>query len=245
MGLIMRRNLMAAKSGYTAKDYVQDGLIAMWDGIENAGWGVHDPNMTDWMNLGSLGGYATKNGTPIVYADHIRLQDQTDENMSYFNTGINCSYFIGLNLTFEVLCTSELVLSSDGVGIFSCIQSAGLGLKPTASGKRFYFNDGSAKTVFADNEQIWTTPVSISNTKSENHISAYKNGTFVASKSGVGVLRNSNQNMWIGADPGGSGLAFNAPMTGNIYCVRFYGRDLSDAEIAANYAIDKARFGLP
>jgi hypothetical protein len=25
----------------TARDYVQDGLIAMWDGIENAGWGTH------------------------------------------------------------------------------------------------------------------------------------------------------------------------------------------------------------
>ena len=32
----------------TAKDYVQDGLIAMWDGVENAGWGVHDPNATVW-----------------------------------------------------------------------------------------------------------------------------------------------------------------------------------------------------
>ena len=31
-----------AKPGYTAKDYAQNGLLAMWDGIENAGWGVHD-----------------------------------------------------------------------------------------------------------------------------------------------------------------------------------------------------------
>ena len=45
------RNGAWAKSGYTAKDYVQDGLIAMWDGIENAGWGVHDPNATVWKDL--------------------------------------------------------------------------------------------------------------------------------------------------------------------------------------------------
>ena len=25
----------------TARDYVQNGLVAMWDGIENAGWGQH------------------------------------------------------------------------------------------------------------------------------------------------------------------------------------------------------------
>ena len=35
----------------TARDYVQDGLIAMWDGIENAGWGTHDPNATVWKDL--------------------------------------------------------------------------------------------------------------------------------------------------------------------------------------------------
>lgn len=26
---------------YTASDYVQEGLVAMWDGIENAGLGEH------------------------------------------------------------------------------------------------------------------------------------------------------------------------------------------------------------
>lgn len=26
-------------SSYTASDYIQDGLAALWDGIENVGWG--------------------------------------------------------------------------------------------------------------------------------------------------------------------------------------------------------------
>ena len=30
----------------TASDYVQDGLVAMFDGIENAGWGLHDDAVT-------------------------------------------------------------------------------------------------------------------------------------------------------------------------------------------------------
>ena len=48
------RNGAWAKSGGivpTARDYVQDGLIAMWDGIENAGWGVHDSSATTWKDL--------------------------------------------------------------------------------------------------------------------------------------------------------------------------------------------------
>lgn len=35
----------------TAKDYVQDGLVAMWDGIENAGLWTHDANATVWKDL--------------------------------------------------------------------------------------------------------------------------------------------------------------------------------------------------
>lgn len=40
----------------TASDYVQDGLLVQWDGIDNAGTGVHNPNATTWKNLAG-GGY--------------------------------------------------------------------------------------------------------------------------------------------------------------------------------------------
>lgn len=35
----------------SAASYVQEGLYAQWDGIENAGYGVHDPSATIWINL--------------------------------------------------------------------------------------------------------------------------------------------------------------------------------------------------
>ena len=35
----------------TTADYVQDGLVAHWDGIDNAGTGTHDPKATVWKNL--------------------------------------------------------------------------------------------------------------------------------------------------------------------------------------------------
>ena len=47
----LRNALMAGKRTPTARDYVQDGLVAMWDGIENAGWGVHDAAATTWKDL--------------------------------------------------------------------------------------------------------------------------------------------------------------------------------------------------
>ena len=35
----------------TARDYVQDGLVAMFHLKENAGWGIYDENATRWTNL--------------------------------------------------------------------------------------------------------------------------------------------------------------------------------------------------
>lgn len=37
--------------GVSAKSYVQDGLIAQWDGIENIGYGRHDGASIIWVDL--------------------------------------------------------------------------------------------------------------------------------------------------------------------------------------------------
>ena len=50
-------------------DYVQDGLVAMWDGIENAGKGRHDPNATAWKNLAG-GPDAVPADGPAIWSDN-------------------------------------------------------------------------------------------------------------------------------------------------------------------------------
>lgn len=58
-----------AKSGGvvpTARDYVQDGLLVLYDGIENVGWGEHDENASAWVDLvGTLDPMQYKSGTVI------------------------------------------------------------------------------------------------------------------------------------------------------------------------------------
>ena len=55
------RNVMLAGGGVpTAKSYVQDGLVAMWDGVENAGWGTHSNSTTTWVDLTGNGYDATQ-----------------------------------------------------------------------------------------------------------------------------------------------------------------------------------------
>ena len=49
---------------YTSASYVQSGLIAQWDGIDNAGTGTHDPTATTWKDLkGSLDMTLTDKGS--------------------------------------------------------------------------------------------------------------------------------------------------------------------------------------
>ena len=45
---------------YTAKDYIQDDLVAIWDGIENAGWNQHVDSTNIWTDL--IGGFQMMTG---------------------------------------------------------------------------------------------------------------------------------------------------------------------------------------
>jgi hypothetical protein len=36
---------------HSARSYIQDGLIAMWDGKENTAFGIHNPNATVWTDI--------------------------------------------------------------------------------------------------------------------------------------------------------------------------------------------------
>ena len=45
MLIAARESFAAAARKPTARDYVQDELVAMWDGKENAGWGQHNASV--------------------------------------------------------------------------------------------------------------------------------------------------------------------------------------------------------
>lgn len=51
--------LPARGEGLNAFSYIQKGLAACYDGIENAGAGVHDPNATTWVDLTGHGNDGT------------------------------------------------------------------------------------------------------------------------------------------------------------------------------------------
>ena len=81
----------------TTKDYVKNGLIAMWDGIENAGVDIHDNNSLIWKDL--VGNY------------DLTIESGSWSTNSYVVGGTRCAY----NATSfpSNICTIEIVLLSN------------------------------------------------------------------------------------------------------------------------------------
>jgi len=227
----LRNALMASKRTPTAKDYVQDGLIAMWDGIENAGWGVHDPNATTWKDLsGNNNDLVLQNGAhfdanSLVTARRNKVSAVFSPNAYLaYNTLEACAFWDETRNPSALICFGNSIqqnrmLSATKERIQVCSGNYDYPIPTDLQSVRNTWAatyDGKAQSPFVSGTLIQSTP-------STNNWS-YQNHPF--GLSGASNYQNYN-------------------FIGNYYCVRVYDRALTADEIAANYAIDKARFNLP
>lgn len=238
----------------TAKDYVQDGLIAMWDGIENAGWRTHDPNATTWMDLtGNHSSIATTSAALSWGVDCLQFVDAP--TMQVRSTALEQKYGHG-NGPMTIEQTGVFADDLDYMG-FAIVQfrsrgdqSAGVAagtnvaLPITSRGNQY----GTGKNAYFP----WPTGLYnfgnvrggdfiFSATTDGNTWSFYEKGALLSKDRTLGAWSWYNSSMMFlwAFNSGGS------KCNGKVYCIRLYSRALTASEIAANYAIDKARFNLP
>ena len=243
----LRNSLMTGKRTPTAKDYVQNGLVAMWDGIENAGWGVHDGDATTWANL--LDPDHPLTGNNIAFAGKgTRIPSScTYTNLdiqSMWNNGFSLELvvsFLGVtgvsaNAIFTVLklygsTTSYLAINIEGAWT-SSLSTMGFN---TA---RVRIGSGAPISLGTTNPQPRVATVCVTSAaQSKQYLDGLGYASYGAATSNLYVPANNN--LMFG---GSSGWVSNNCM---LNAVRFYSRVLTAEEIAANYAIDKARFELP
>lgn len=242
----LRNALMAGKRKPTAKDYVQNGLVAIWDGIENAGWGTHDASATTWKDL--IGGIETS-----------WLTDVADNSLTWENGGLRRVGTKGITATVDwcanITQTTPYTLE---IVIGDASQSA------PSSSYNYYYNAMANTFIFvrAGNTGLWnSTGGQYAFLASLGYGFPAVNFAFVA----TGVATTNNRQLEdIYCD--GTKLHTGRAMSANtdktfrffqysrdwaetrdttIHAVRLYSRALTADEIAANYAIDKARFNLP
>lgn len=209
----------------TARDYMQDGLIAMWDGIENAGCGVHDPNATTWTEV--IGGKTFDLSSGIEFGDDCA---RTTSDFSGVRWALTPDKeFQHLTAVFKTSST-EIQFVVLGLKTRQCIgvsgSSFGIGLRQAIPANNIVGNRFSISANYAT-------------ASSQTADSAYVNG-----------VENTNRSYVNYANPLSGGLAIGGgynsmPFFGEIFNIRIYSRELTAEEIAANYAIDKARFNLP
>ena len=216
--------------GDTAARYVQNGLLACWDGYENAGKGVHNPSATVWKDL--VGGREFSLTGVTVGTDRMVFAGTAN---SYGLMGKNDTA-----ATFEQAGggTLEIVYASaTGTGSQIILQSS------TKSGITFSFYNTTTiiasiatATTFSYSSGTATNSVSVLY-DSTKPTAAYADGDALpalgsdywgsqADKTTIGT-RNSKA---------------NNHFKGSIYCIRLYDRHLTEREIARNYAIDMRRF---
>ena len=222
----------------TAADYVQDGLIALWDGVENIGWNSHSDTATTWIDLvnganltireggtwgdnhlqtsgAACGAYAASNTTKMQ-----ALLNAVKHYQCCFS--IDVAYTTSKNFVEFRYAQTSSTLSKILVGI------AGL------TGARYHFainktfgvtqdiSRHSAACTFTDRNTVsalWFDGVS--KTPSSNASQGVFGSAFT-----IGSSANTTSNL----------------CKGKMFCLRFYNRNLTAEEVCTNTTIDRKRF---
>lgn len=228
----------------TARDYIQDGLVAMWDGIENAGWGIHDATATMWTDL-------IRNGVGIGLINASYCTSSFTDNAMRIVGNRGFSTNVGpvldsVNLTYELVFAvpvfngfvEDFPLSYGTVFRLSNYTYRLL-LRPSRRNITVYTSG-----VGECNSEIFppSQPASITVAQTKASHIVNKNGEQIIAYSDTHDLGLSSSIM-------GFAYAASTPQwaggtTFDFHALRIYARTLTQAEIAANAKIDQARFGI-
>ena len=258
--LINRRNALMAGGGWT-NPYVTDGLVAMWDGEWNAGPGVHDNTIKDWVDLSGNGksfhadapiwsdNYCTCDGT-FASSFHCATAAESQWFFDLLATGVytieflyekhehhgNNSYFTcGFNNTFTPgFYTRYAAFSQNNAGIY-------LWTKGGTNTSFMLYSTGYLNAKLYD----------ISCAGDSCMLSLYGEGK----KTSTTLPWQTTINIDTSGGKGdmfryaffcrGDGYDVAMSLGGRLYRLAIYSKALTAAEISANNAVDKARFNLP
>ena len=214
----------ASAFGYTSADYVQEGLIGHWDGIENVGVGIHSNTTNIWKDLvGNRDFTLTANGSWSASGKSLSVK-----GLSATAASAGPAY-----KTIEVVYR----MTKSGRILFSCGGDKSRVVIFDGDGTKGYF-DGSATTKYV----AWTLDPVVRRSMT----CVYGDDGKVADVYGDGELQNdgTHANTWNAGSVMSIGDRYESsyPWYGEVFAIRLYSTALTAEQIAANQAIDQARF---
>lgn len=248
-GIYSNRTVSA---GYSAMDYVQSGLVAMWDGIENVGYGQpHSSSATTWKDLTGNYDVTYQGSTTPVWSDNY-IEFYPVNSQAFYNSQLNQSNVFGnpcvatiesvIHPRFSIARYSGMVgFQGDGSkGIEPLSHENGSTLCQTR------LTDGTQLKMTFNKSEICTNNVIRFVSVFDGvglKCTVYRNMTKIKEQSFTNAqFSNLNKVGWyVGRSYSNSACGFD----GRIYAVRCYNRVLSGEELMYNYEIDRERFSIP
>ena len=243
-------NFIGSIPGYKHfSDYVQDGLILGWDGIENAGVGTHVHTLSSVYDH-SGNGYSGTTLSAEIFNNGFHLNGPAARIYNDSSDKV-LSALTNMEMTVEVVFSRMEWNNDQRYTIWSTsTQNAwnasartypnGNQTPYSANWKQTYNTvPEGARIQIGNSSQMMTLTI----VGQPRAISYYANGTFVSTTTLDNDTPNGNLNPTFRI--GGAGGSGTIPMVNmNFYCARVYNRILTQAEIAHNRAVDVARFNI-
>lgn len=228
--------------------YVTKGLIAMWDGEWNAGYGIHDPNATVWKDLsGKAFDFEYVSGNSTI------------EDKSLFGIARSTGNFLILQNNYTIEIVSKFSYAGGSVAIASNV----CWFDPICKNCQIQYWQEGRPLICGHFQNSYITR-SAGHWQDISSISLISNGTRTSTP-GASVRWSSwVRSCWYNGELSSldnHGSWTNNPSSENLYstiggydaywnngvhtfCIRVYNRALSDNERSHNYQIDQERFGI-
>ena len=218
---------------YTSASYVQDGLVAQWDAIDNTGIGVHDPSSTIWKDLTGNGrdltlmsGGCWTNGTALKVS-----------GAAAKGTGAAPAYRT-IEIVYKMTTAGGRILFASGIDSKHFVLFDGNGTKG-------YFDGTKRNTPYV----AWTFDATAIRSMAATYTAdavvdaVYRDGTAASGGTNANSWNAGDGVIMIG-DRNASGSGY--PWYGEVYAIRLYSGALTAEQIATNRTVDAARFtGVP
>ena len=226
-----------AAETYTAASYVQNGLVGQWDGIENAGVGLHDATTNYWTDLtGNSGDFAVFTGVASFTADGLKKNTQ-----GVMATNVTKTASSDVR-TIEVVVSGAPASGWVNAFLITKDQTVTFNNDRTGGNREYFFDDRNFG---------WRT---LQKPAQETITVIYTNATAAGKcrQNGAPLAGSKTTNYW--SAPKGStamhiGGRTGYPSSGDyttkgytIHAVRLYNRELSEKEFMQNVTIDQIRF---
>lgn len=244
-----------SKSAPTARNYLQDKLLFHWDAIENAGYGIHEEKPFAWVDLAGSGLDIPLSGRTDIWSfESGEFVSEKYETSMYKNHPQTAVLDGTVNTTVEWVERIESGYTDSSMPYVLNLNGGGGARNSNAGG---YSNWAAAGGNYmwrvgvdsAWKGNIWVKLGENFNDGARFHyavtIEIGEDGdtcTCIQYVNGVEVKRQV-----------GTGLSMKIPNDWYVFLgnskarpsvIRYYTKVLTSDEIAANYAVDKARFNL-